>query len=306
MSHKPSYGTLEEDMNGKELIVGATKALASHESGVAQLVALWLHGRPETTKEAYGRDVGRFLGFLRGTHLADLSLAQLQAFAELLETEGLSLASRRRVLSSVKSLLSFGQETGYLRYNVGKALRAPKGGSELAARIISVAEVHRVIDREPGMRNRVLLLLLYASGIRVSGLCALRWRDCAERVDDQGQITVTEKGGRTRSILLSSETWYQLAELRGEAENEAPIFASRKGGALTRRQVLRIVRAAGDRAGLSNLSPHWFRHAHASHALERGASIHLVKQTLGHASVATTGTYLHARPDDSSALYLGV
>ena len=68
----------------------------------------------------------------------------------------------------------------------------------------------------------------------------------------------------------------------------------------------RIVRTAGERAGLVGLSPHWFRHADTSHALERGAPIHLVAQTLGHASVKTTSTYLHARPDDSSALYLGV
>ncbi|MBU4356156.1 MAG: tyrosine-type recombinase/integrase, partial [Proteobacteria bacterium] len=64
---------------------------------------------------------------------------------------------------------------------------------------------------------------------------------------------------------------------------------------------------AAIRAGIEGaVSPHWLRHAHASHALDRGAPIHLVQATLGHASVATTGKYLHARPDDSSARYLGV
>jgi integrase/recombinase XerD len=71
--------------------------------------------------------------------------------------------------------------------------------------------------------------------------------------------------------------------------------------------VWRIVRAAAARAGISlAVSPHWLRHAHASHALDRGAPIHLVQATLGHASVATTGKYLHARPTDSSARYLAV
>ena len=164
-----------------------------------------------------------------------------------------------------------------------------------------------MIDREPETRNKALLLVLYASGCRVSGLCALRWRDTADRNDGRGQITVTEKGGKTRSILLSAETWKALVSLRADQDDDsAPVFVSRKGGALQRMAVWRIVRTAGERAGLDGLSPHWFRHAHASHALERGAPIHLVKQTLGHASVATTGTYLHARPDDSSALYLGV
>ena len=72
-------------------------------------------------------------------------------------------------------------------------------------------------------------------------------------------------------------------------------------------RVRRIVKAAAERAGLSvEVSAHWLRHAHASHSLGRGAPIHLVQQTLGHASVATTGRYLHARPTDSSARYLGV
>ena len=273
----------------------------------AQLVALWLHGRPETTREAYQRDVRRFLAYLDGEPLEILQLSTLQRYADALEEGGLSLSSRRRMLSSVKSLLSFGQETGYLRFNVGRALRIPKAASTgLAARIITEAEAHRVIDREPDARNRVILLLLYASGIRVSGLCSLRWGDTAERSDGRGQITVTEKGGKTRSIVLSCETWQALVSLRTDQDNEAPVFVSRKRCPLQRRQVARIVQAAGKRAGLDKLSPHWFRHAHASHALERGAPIHLVKQTLGHASVATTGTYLHARPDDSSALYLGV
>ena len=274
----------------------------------AQLVGLWLHGRPETTREAYQRDVGRFLAYLDGEPLEFLALPVLQRYADALEEGGFSLSSRRRMLSAIKSLLSFGQETGYLRFNVGKALRVPKGApSSLASRIISEAEAHRVIDREPDARNRVILLLLYASGTRVSGLCALRWLDTAERSEGRGQITVTEKGGKTHSILLSRETWEALIALRPDQDgDEAPVFVSRKRGALQRCQVGRIVKTAGGRAGLDKLSPHWFRHAHASHALERGAPIHLVMQTLGHASVKTTSTYLQARPDDSSALYLGV
>ena len=70
-------------------------------------------------------------------------------------------------------------------------------------------------------------------------------------------------------------------------------------------QVYRIVAAAGERASIQGkVSPHWLRHAHASHSLDRGEPIHLVQQTLGHSSVATTSRYLHARPNDSSALYL--
>jgi integrase/recombinase XerD len=86
------------------------------------------------------------------------------------------------------------------------------------------------------------------------------------------------------------------------------VFRSRKGnnhGFLQPVAVLRVVRAAAKRAGLElPVSPHWFRHAHASHALDRGAPIHLVQATLGHATITTTGRYLHARPNDSSSHYL--
>jgi integrase/recombinase XerD len=149
---------------------------------------------------------------------------------------------------------------------------------------------------------------MYAAGLRVSEVCGLKWRDAQEREEGAGQITVYGKGGKTRGVLLSAETWAELIALKGEGEADSPVFVSRKRkGHLHPSQVKRIIKAAAERAGIeAPVSPHWLRHAHASHALDRGAPIHLVQTTLGHASVATTGRYLHARPDDSSAKYLGV
>jgi integrase/recombinase XerD len=105
---------------------------------------------------------------------------------------------------------------------------------------------------------------------------------------------------------LKPQAWQQLLSIKGEAKAANPIFASRKGGeALDVSQVRRIVYAAARKAGFEKrVSPHWMRHAHASHALDRNAPIHLVQATLGHASVATTGRYLHARPTESSSFYL--
>ena len=89
--------------------------------------------------------------------------------------------------------------------------------------------------------------------------------------------------------------------------DNAPVFRSRKGGHLDESMVWRIVRKASKRAGIDkDVSCHWLRHAHASHALDRGAPIHLVQACLGHASISSTGKYLHARPTDSSANYLPV
>lgn len=100
-----------------------------------------------------------------------------------------------------------------------------------------------------------------------------------------------------------------LCQLRGDAGTHDPVFQSREGDDqglhLDRTQVYRIVSAAAFRAGIEGkVSPHWLRHSHASHSLEHGAPLHLVQATLGHSSIATTSRYLHARPNDSSGLYL--
>jgi hypothetical protein len=123
--------------------------------------------------------------------------------------------------------------------------------------------------------------------------------------DDAGQVTIFGKGGKTRVVLLTPAVRTELMALRGNAREDDPVFRSGKGGHLRPVQVHRLVKQAAARARIPTAtSAHWLRHAHASHALDRGAPVSLVQATLGHASVATTGRYLHARPNDSSARYL--
>jgi integrase/recombinase XerD len=97
-----------------------------------------------------------------------------------------------------------------------------------------------------------------------------------------------------------------VERLRGTASASDPVFSSRKkGGHLSRSMVMRIVRAAALKAGIdAPVSPHWLRHAHASHALERGAPLHLVQHTLGHSQIQSVAVYLHVQPMDSSARFL--
>ncbi len=138
------------------------------------------------------------------------------------------------------------------------------------------------------------------------------------------------KGEKTRHIILKPETYKVLAEYRQGASDDEYVFKSRGGGkghagsGLDESQVFRIVEAAAVRANIatyqatqkrkgvvtqvtrSRVSPHWWRHAHASHALENGASIILVKETLGHKSIDTTTQYTHVHPDKSSAQHLKV
>jgi integrase/recombinase XerD len=270
----------------------------------AQLIDIWLHGRSQHTQRAYRADVERFLRWT-GKPLASISLVNLLHFADSLDS--VAPATRYRTLSAVKSLFAFGHKLGYLAFDVGRALRLPALRNRLAERILPEADLHRILSLETDHRNRAMLTLLYASGIRVSELVGLSWRDLQPN-GDGGQITVFGKGGVTRSVQVPPSVWKLLSGLPGNAITDGPVFRSRKrqdGSRLKPSAVLRVVRLAAHRAGIElPVSPHWFRHAHASHALDRGAPIHLVQATLGHATITTTGRYLHARPNDSSSRFL--
>jgi integrase/recombinase XerD len=269
----------------------------------AQMIALWLHGRSHHTQTAYLADASEFSGFT-GKPLHQVVLGDIQAFGDSLD--GMATASQHRKLAAVKSLLSFAHRIGYLPFDVGKPIRLPAVRETLAERILSEAEVQRMLALEAQPRNKAILYLLYSAGLRVSELCSAKWRDLAPR-EDAGQISVFGKGDKTRAILLPISVWNMIFSLRGAAADDQPVFRSRKGGHLDPSQVWRIVRKASIRSGLEKkVSCHWLRHCHGSHSLDRGAPISLVQQTLGHASVATTGRYLHARPSDSSSRFLAI
>src|SRR6185436_9993124 len=174
-------------------------------------------------------------------------------------------------------------------------------------RIMPEEAVQRVLEAPGTPRDHVLLQTLYIAGLRVSEACGLRWRNLNAR-GDAGQVTIFGKNGRTRAVALPPELWNSLNKLRKSAEFGDLVFASRSGQPLDRGRVRVILSEAAKEAGVSDktprISPHWLRHAHASHALDHGAPIHLVQATLGHSSVATTSVYLHARPGDSSARFL--
>jgi integrase/recombinase XerD len=271
-----------------------------------QLVNLWLHGKSPRTSEYYRLYAKHFIEFV-GKPLHLVTLAEVQGFAISLEKRGLAKSTQRTILAVIRSLISFGNKVEVLPRNIGALVELPEAPDTLNERLLSELEVQTMIVLETNPRNRAILRLLYLAGLRASELCQLTWNNLQHR-GSSGQVTVIGKGSKTRSILLPSSLWVELMYLQGDTDSDEPVFRSRKGnnsGHLTRERVHQIVKAAAFRAGIKGkISPHWLRHAHASHALERGAKIHLVAETLGHSSVAVTGRYLHARPEDSSSLYL--
>jgi len=269
----------------------------------SQLIALWLHGRPSGTQRQYKAAASSLVGFV-AKPLQAVGLADLQSFVDSLV--GLGDNSRKRAIACVKSLFTFGQRLGYLQFNVAAAIKLPSVKNELAARILTEDEVLTMIHKTAKQRDNVLLRLLYASAGRISEVCGLTWKDVQPN-GDTGQVTLFGKGGKTRAVKVSLGTWKALQGLRNGADNDSPVFISQKGGRLDETQVHRIVKAGAVRAGIvGNVSAHWLRHSHASHALDRGANIALVRDTLGHSSLAVTSRYVHAKPNESSAMHLAI
>lgn len=292
----------------------------------AEVIRQWWQSKgSEKTQKAYQKDAQRFLACIGEKPLNYVGLDDLYTYQRALAGQGLQPASIARRLSAIKSLLTFGC-TVFPRFflvNVGAAFKIKRGKDALAERILPEEDIHellalqRRVDDDPFRdRNTVLLRLHYKAALRREEPCRLSWSDVQDRAKGQGQITVYGKGGKTRSILIEDVSLYRaLVALRHGAPDHAPVFVSRRRGnpqgkqpeekRLSPDQVYRIVRKAAKRADIDKpVSPHWFRHAHASHALEAGAPITLVRDTLGHSNLTTTSRYSHVRPNASSGQYL--
>jgi len=295
-----------------------------------RLVELWLARRAPSTRRKYAEDLAKFSGFTEHKPLAGITLSDLHDFASFISVL-MAPSSQGRVLATIKSLLSFANKVGYLPFNVGAAVELPKAKDTLSERILTEAEAHRIMNAPTGAfaaRDRALLAVLYAGALRREEAVRLKWLDLKDRDDlgeGVGQATLFGKGSKTGVALLPASVYSEVLALRKVTERTAdgpkterharedePVFRSRKakngrGGHLEVSQVNRIVSKAARDAGMDRpVSPHWLRHAHASHAHARKTDLALIRDTLRHSSIATTGRYLHARPNGSSALHLGL
>lgn len=277
------------------------------------IVNQWLRSkRSKHTQRAYAQDINAFYDFLqkydRCLTIKGVGLGDVQDYAEHLKSTCKEVATESRKIAVVKSLLTFAHKTGYIGFNVGAAQQLPEGKDKLAQRILSTSQVQNIIyEAKDNTRNHAMLLLLYGSGIRCAELCGLQWEDVQE-TSTGGQITVLGKREKSRSIPLHKTVWDELIAIQpSDASAKDYVFQSRKSthqGRLSETQVWRIVKEYAVKAGIKNASTHWMRHAHATHAMEKGAPLRLIQETLGHADLRTPSRYQHVRPDASSSQFL--
>jgi integrase/recombinase XerD len=260
------------------------------------LVKLWLSGRPPTTKRVYRSEATAFLATLP-VGLQGATTADVLMYAESITG---APATRARRISTLKSLLGFAVKIGFTTTNLSSVLRVPKITGKLHERLLDEAEVSGMIREAASGRDRILLRLLYLSGLRISEAVGIRWIDLGP-----AGISVVGKGSRARTVAVPKELLVELRSLRltGEAET-GRIFRTVIGRPLSVRQARRIVSTAAMEGIGRPASPHWLRHAHSSHSLERGCQLHVLRDSLGHASISTTSRYLGVRPGTGSGMWL--
>ncbi len=288
--------------------VGA-EAAADQAAGdpaiAAYLDAVWLErGLSDNTLAAYRRDLEALARQLhgQGTSLLSASEADLQSAVAARFEQGYKARSSARWLSCVKGFYRHLTRSGALTTDPAAHLEAPKQGRALPG-TLSEGEVERLL-RAPdigtplGLRDRAMLEVLYASGLRISELVGLTTSSVNLQ---QGVVRVLGKGGKERLVPLgqAASRWLvrYVAEGRGAILGERPadvLFPSNRARAMTRQTFWHAIKRYAALAGIDrSISPHTVRHAFATHLLNHGADLRAVQMMLGHADLSTTQIYTH-------------
>lgn len=263
------------------------------------------------TLDAYRRDLDALAAWATaqgGDDPVALHTEQLRAFIAAEHRRGLSPKSLQRRLSACRSFYQWLLKHGRIAASPAAGIRAPKAPRKLP-QVLDVDEAVQLVelptDAPLGVRDRAILELFYSSGLRLSELCALRWRDL-DLAD--GLVTVLGKGGKQRSVPVGSHARKALDDWRRESQGQpdAPVFPGRGGATITPRAVQIRLRQLAQRQGLfKRVHPHLLRHSFASHVLESSGDLRGVQELLGHADIATTQIYTHLDYQHLAKVYDG-
>ena len=277
-------------------------------------------GSAELTIDAYGRDLKRYLDYMRAsgiTTMDGLSYEGIVEYLNALYETGFAPASLERTIASIKGFHRFAMREGLSAMDPTATIRTPKTPKGLPD-VLSIAQVSSVLDQAfeatpAGMRNKALLEILYGCGLRASEVTGL---DLAMLRVDEGFLRVRGKGSKERLVPIAGtaadalkrylfEARYQLHPKSTVAPPEgSAVFLSVRGRRLTRDAVFKIVAGAGEAVGIRSLHPHTLRHSFATHLLEGGADLRTIQEMLGHASIVTTQIYTHVNKTHLREEYL--
>lgn len=285
----------------------------------ALLDAFLLHLKTErrlsgNTLAAYGADLRRFSVFLadRGIDARGFTRPDFLDHLTGLRDGGLSARSTARHVSTLRSFFRFLVREGVLAASPVSGVKAPRLGRPLPT-YLTLTQVERLLAAPDGctpegVRDRAMLTIMYASGLRASEVVTLR----LENVDaNAGFLYVLGKGGKERVVPVADVALTVLGEYIATARQtflgkrfSSDLFLSRRGKAITRQTLWNRVRRWALAAGIEpRISPHTLRHSFASHLLEGGADLRIVQELLGHASISTTQLYTHLSGERIKEVY---
>lgn len=260
-------------------------------------------GLSRNTLDAYSRDLCRYLAFLEATGCREpalVSAVDVAAFIASLKGSGLSPRSRARALSSLRMFHRFLVVEGYATVNPTAVIESPRMPGRLPD-ILSAVEVEQLLQSVCGgdgnaLRDRAMLELLYATGLRVSELVKLKLADINLVA---GYLVTAGKGDKERLVPVGEAARMAVGEYLASvrmlaAAGNGFLFLSRFGEPMTRQAFWNIIKKRALQAGImKKISPHTLRHSFATHLLENGADLRSVQMMLGHADLATTQIYTH-------------
>ena len=259
----------------------------------------------ENSVAAYAADISHFLSHLVHRHvttLAEIDIEAIHGYLERCRRENVSSRSIARRVSALRTFFFFLAGRGLAQANPFAAVDLPKSGRSLP-KALTIAEVSALLapPLQTGpltLRNRAMLYLLYATGLRVTELVTLPLAACNLTA---GFVRVVGKGNKERLVPFGSQArdivqdYLQKARpriLQGKRSNA--LFVTNRGGSMSRLRYWQILRETARRAGIEKeISPHMLRHSFATHLLAHGADLRSVQMMLGHANIATTQIYTH-------------
>jgi integrase/recombinase XerD len=259
-------------------------------------------GLAQNTLFAYRRDVDLFFALLRERQREGLDQVreeEILAFLASLKNQNYATSSICRALVAVKMFFRFLKREKIIEKDVTQHLDSPKMW-QLIPEVLTVAEVERLLNAPDsstliGARDRAILQVMYASGLRVSEVCGLNLSD----VDDT-MLRVRGKGGKERMVPIASaavaavDDYLVTFRQHGTFEKECPLFVSSQGKRIDRTTIWKQVKSYAKQVGIiKEISPHTLRHSFATHLLENGADLRVIQEMLGHANIATTDRYTH-------------
>ena len=273
-------------------------------------------GLSQNTRKSYERDLEQYLTFLTEQHIKDWEAVDrvlILSFLQQLQQSGKSSATIIRMVSSLRRFHQFLRQERFTDHDPMQHIDSPKKQQKLPD-TLSLSEVERLIETPDtkevlGIRDRAILEVMYATGLRVSELIGLQLKDLHLSM---GLLQTTGKGDKERIVPLGDlaiqwiETYLEEARpfLTRKHPEESHLFVNNHGKQLSRQGIWKNLKALVRKAGITkNVTPHTLRHSFATHLLENGADLRTVQELLGHADISTTQIYTHITKKRMTEVY---